>query len=388
MFGSELRLERTVMSPAPLIEGDDSQPLVRLQKIVKTYSNAAGDFTVLKGIDAHFYKGEFVGVIGKSGSGKSTLINMITGIDRPTSGEIYVGDTAVHSLTENQMAIWRGRTLGIVFQFFQLLPMLTLVENLMLPMDFCNMYTPAERKERAMQLLERVEMVDHANKLPTAISGGQQQRVAIARAMANDPPILIADEPTGNLDSKTANSIFEMFEELVGQGKTIIMVTHDSSMARRVSRTMLIADGEVVNEYVARALPQLNHQQMLKATHNLTPMKFEPGSTILRQDGHGDDFYIITKGMVEVALKRPGAIDVVVTRLGPGQYFGEVELMRGGKNIATIRPLPGTDVEVIALDRATFTELLSESNPTREALAQIAETRVAENVAAAERIAG
>ncbi|MDX9896947.1 MAG: ATP-binding cassette domain-containing protein, partial [Desulfofustis sp.] len=370
------------------IEGDDNQPLVRLQKIVKTYSNAAGDFTVLKGIDAHFYKGEFVGVIGKSGSGKSTLINMITGIDRPTSGEIYVGDTAVHSLTENQMAIWRGRTLGIVFQFFQLLPMLTLMENLMLPMDFCNMYTPAERKERAMQLLERVEMADHANKLPTAISGGQQQRVAIARAMANDPPILIADEPTGNLDSKTANSIFEMFEELVGQGKTIIMVTHDSSMARRVSRTMLIADGEVVNEYVARALPQLNHQQMLKASHNLTPMKFEPGSTILRQDGHGDDFYIITKGMVEVALKRPGATDVVVTRLGPGQYFGEVELMRGGKNIATIRPMPGTDVEVIALDRATFNDLLSESDPAREALAQIVETRVAENVAAIERIAG
>lgn len=388
MFGSELRLERTVMSPAPLIEGDDSQPLVRLQKIVKTYSNAAGDFTVLKGIDAHFYKGEFVGVIGKSGSGKSTLINMITGIDRPTSGEIYVGDTAVHSLTENQMAIWRGRTLGIVFQFFQLLPMLTLMENLMLPMDFCNMYTPAERKERAMQLLERVEMADHANKLPTAISGGQQQRVAIARAMANDPPILIADEPTGNLDSKTANSIFEMFEELVGQGKTIIMVTHDSSMARRVSRTMLIADGEVVNEYVARALPQLNHQQMLKASHNLTPMKFEPGSTILRQDGHGDDFYIITKGMVEVALKRPGATDVVVTRLGPGQYFGEVELMRGGKNIATIRPMPGTDVEVIALDRATFNDLLSESDPAREAMAQIVETRVAENIAAIERIAG
>ncbi len=388
MFGSELRLERTVMSPAPLIEGDDNQPLVRLQKIVKTYSNAAGDFTVLKSIDAHFYKGEFVGVIGKSGSGKSTLINMITGIDRPTSGEIYVGDTAVHSLTENQMAIWRGRTLGIVFQFFQLLPMLTLMENLMLPMDFCNMYTPAERKERAMQLLERVEMADHANKLPTAISGGQQQRVAIARAMANDPPILIADEPTGNLDSKTANSIFEMFEELVGQGKTIIMVTHDSSMARRVSRTMLIADGEVVNEYVARALPQLNHQQMLKASHNLTPMKFEPGSTILRQDGHGDDFYIITKGMVEVALKRPGATDVVVTRLGPGQYFGEVELMRGGKNIATIRPMPGTDVEVIALDRATFNDLLSESDPAREAMAQIVETRVAENIAAIERIAG
>jgi len=381
MFGNVFKSERTVVPPMVATESDEQKPFIQLRKIVKTYSNAAGDFTVLKGINANFYKGEFIGVIGKSGSGKSTLTNMITGIDRPTSGEVYVGNMAVHNLTENQMAVWRGKNLGIVFQFFQLLPMLTLLENIMLPMDFCNMYTPSERKKRAMRLLDMVDMADHANKLPTAISGGQQQRVAIARALANDPPVLVADEPTGNLDSKTAGIIFKMFEDLVNEGKTIVMVTHDSSLARKVSRTLLIADGEIVNEYVARALPTLTHQQMLKATHNLQPLKFKPGATIIQQDTHSDKFYIITNGMVEVALKRPGGSDVIVTRFGPGQYFGEVELLRGGKNIANIRAVPETSAEVIALDRQTFTELLAESKATHAVISQIAEARLAENVA-------
>jgi putative ABC transport system ATP-binding protein len=228
---------------------------IRLHDVVKTYKTGAGDVTVLKHIDLGFNRGEFVGVIGKSGSGKSTLINMITGIDRPTAGEVWVGDQPVHKLNEGQMAVWRGKNLGVVFQFFQLLPMLSLVENIMLPMDFCNTFPARERKPRALKLLEMVEMADHANKLPTAISGGQQQRVAIARALANDPPIIVADEPTGNLDSKTAESVFAMFSQLVEQGKTIIMVTHDGTLAKRVSRTVLIADGEIVNEYVAGPCP-------------------------------------------------------------------------------------------------------------------------------------
>lgn len=177
---------KTKVSSADKSAEDPNRPLIELIKVVKTFKNAAGEFTVLKGIDAHFQRGEFVGVIGKSGSGKSTLINMITGIDRPTSGEIFVGNVPVHTLNENQMAIWRGRNMGIVFQFFQLLPTLSLLENIMLPMDFCNVYQPQERKDKAMQLLTLVEMQDHADKLPTAISGGQQQRVAIARALAND----------------------------------------------------------------------------------------------------------------------------------------------------------------------------------------------------------
>lgn len=222
--------------------------LIELHQVVKTYEGEAGTFYALKGVDLNVDPGEFVAVVGKSGSGKSTLINMLTGIDRPTSGEVFVGDTAVHRLSEGQIAVWRGKNVGVVFQFFQLLPTLTVVENVMLPMDFCDMYRLSEREDRAMNLLAQVEMTDHAYKLPTAISGGQQQRVAIARALANDPPILVADEPTGNLDSVTAASIFRLFAQLVENNKTILMVTHDPDLAERVTRTITLADGEIVDE--------------------------------------------------------------------------------------------------------------------------------------------
>ncbi len=372
----------------PVVEPgtNEHRPIIQLRDLVKTYSNAAGDFTVLKDIDADFYEGEFVGVIGKSGSGKSTLLNMITGIDRPTAGEVIVGEVPVHELGEGKMAEWRGRNLGIVFQFFQLLPMLSLVENVMLPMDFCDMYTPRKRRERALALLDRVGLADHAHKLPSAISGGQQQRVAIARALANDPPIVLADEPTGNLDSKTSETVFQLFEELVAQDKTIVMVTHDDSQAQRVSRTLLLVDGEIVNEYVARALPSLSDQQLLKATRQLASERFEPGATIVQQDQVGDAFYIVTQGRVEVALKRPDASDVVVTRMGPGEYFGEIELLRGGRNIATVRATSEVPVEVVSLDREAFTDLLAESGETREAVAQIVEARLTEHKSAEEQL--
>jgi putative ABC transport system ATP-binding protein len=223
--------------------------LIDLRSVVKEYESAAGTFRALKGVDMQVDKGEFVAVVGKSGSGKSTLINMITGIDRPSSGEVLVGDTAVHTLREGQLAQWRGRHLGVVFQFFQLLPTLTVIENVMLPMDFCNMYSRRGRQERAMHLLEIVGMEEHANKMPSATSGGQQQRVAIARALANDPPILVADEPTGNLDSHTADAIFQLFTDLVVQeNKTILMVTHDTDLVQRVTRAIIVQDGELVRE--------------------------------------------------------------------------------------------------------------------------------------------
>jgi putative ABC transport system ATP-binding protein len=226
---------------------DSNASLIELRQVVKTYQTAAGAFTALKTIDLKVAPREFIAVVGKSGSGKSTLINVITGIDRPTAGEVLVGDAAVHLLNEGDLAEWRGRTVGVIFQFFQLLPTLTVVENVMLPMDFCGMYSTGEREKRAMHLLEQMEMADQAHKLPTAISGGQQQRAAIARALANDPPILVADEPTGNLDSRTAQSVFELFERLVDEGKTVLVVTHDRDLARRVTRTVELADGEIVN---------------------------------------------------------------------------------------------------------------------------------------------
>lgn len=246
-----------------------NEHLIDLRQVIKTYESTAGVFTALKGVDLQVDPGEFVAVVGKSGSGKSTLINMIAGIDRPTAGQVLVGDTAVHTLNEGQIARWRGRHLGVVFQFFQLLPTLTVVENVMLPMDFCQMYAANKREEQAMHLLEQVEMAEHAHKLPTAISGGQQQRVAIARALANDPPVLLADEPTGNLDSHTADSVFQLFETLVEQGKTILMVTHDKDLTRRVTRAITVADGEIVDEVrngASNLLPQVSHKAELGPT--------------------------------------------------------------------------------------------------------------------------
>jgi putative ABC transport system ATP-binding protein len=227
------------------------EPIIELQNVVKVYSTEAGEFPALRGINLSIQPGEFVGVVGKSGAGKSTLLNMINGVDHLTSGDVLVrfgaDEVAVHHLNESDLALWRGRTMGIVYQSFQLLPMLTLIENVVLPMDLCGLYKPRESRERALELLRLVEVEDHANKLPTQISGGQQQRVAIARALINDPPILVADEPTGSLDSVTADHIFDVFEHLVTeQGKTIVMVTHDSSLAPRFSRSLTLTDGEIV----------------------------------------------------------------------------------------------------------------------------------------------
>ncbi len=224
--------------------------LIEMRDVVKIYSTAAGEFDALKGINMQVGAGEFVGVVGKSGAGKSTLLNMITGVDNLTSGEVLVNSNgsavSIHKMSEDEIALWRGKTMGVVFQSFQLLPMLTLVENITLPMDLCGNFNPRQSRERALELLRLVEIEEHADKLPAYISGGQQQRVAIARALANDPPILIADEPTGSLDSVTADHIFDVFEHLVSdQGKTIVMVTHDLSLGSRFSRTLQITDGEL-----------------------------------------------------------------------------------------------------------------------------------------------
>lgn len=222
------------------------QPLITLTSVKKTFTTSAGSFDALNGINLTINSGEFAAVIGKSGSGKTTLMNMIAGIDKPTSGEIHIGEKAVHAMNENQISKWRGKIIGIVFQFFQLLPTLSIIENVMLPMDFCNTFTLLERKERALGLLRQAGIEDQAYKFPTALSGGQQQRAAIARALANDPPIILADEPTGNLDTATANDVFNIFNDLVLKGKTLIVVTHDQDIAGRCSRTISIADGHVV----------------------------------------------------------------------------------------------------------------------------------------------
>ncbi|HNM35979.1 MAG TPA: ATP-binding cassette domain-containing protein [Anaerolineales bacterium] len=366
----------------PKAEDSDTaeRPIIDIRSVNKFYKTAVGDYHALSNVDLQIQAGEFVSIIGKSGSGKTTLLNMITGIDRPSNGEVWVNGTGVHTLNENKMARWRGKNLGVVFQFFQLLPMISVIENVMLPMDFCRMYSPVERRKRAMDLLELVELADHAHKLPTALSGGQQQRVAIARALANDPPVIIADEPTGNLDSKTAESVFVLFNDLVAKGKTIIIVTHDSAMAKRTHRTALIADGEIVNEYVAKAMPTLSHTQLLQATKSTTPMTFEAGAMILSEGTNADTFYIVSHGTVEVILPRPNQSDVVAVQLGPGKVFGEMEFFHEKKHRASIRASEAGPVEVLAIGYDKLTELLSQSDVTREALREMAGKHNGENL--------
>jgi len=353
--------------------------MVDLRAVDKFYTSAAGDFHALKAIDLQIEAGEFVSIIGKSGSGKSTLINMITGIDRPTTGGVWINGTPVHQMSENQMAIWRGGNLGILFQFFQLLPSLTLLQNVILPMDLVGKYTPRERRKRADELLETVGLAEHKQKLPSMISGGQQQRAALARALANDPPLIVADEPTGNLDSKTAEAVFTLLKDQVAQGKTVIIVTHDSGLAKRSNRTALIADGELVNEYLAKALPTLSFDQMLAASHKIKPHRYEAGAMIISEGTNSDAFYIVSKGTVEVILPRHNQSDVVALELGPGRYFGEMEFFHERRNRASIRACPTCAVEVLEITYDRLNELLGQSEVTLEALRKAADAHEEEH---------
>ena len=242
-----LKRPKSRATPVADVAIDLHAPIIELDAVVKAYDTAAGPYVALKGIDLVINRGEFVAIVGKSGSGKSTLMNMITGIDRPTQGEVRVAGTTITHLDENSLAEWRGRSIGIIFQFFQLLPTLTVAENIMLPMDFCDFGSESERRERAVALLARMEMSEHADKLPTALSGGQQQRVAIARALINEPLLIMGDEPTGNLDKKNSEIVFHIFEELAQVYKqTLLIVTHDNEFADRTSRIIEMEDGKII----------------------------------------------------------------------------------------------------------------------------------------------
>jgi len=222
--------------------------IVEIKDVVKSFPIGDTEITILKGVSFQVHEGEFVSIVGPSGSGKSTLLNMITGIDRPNDGEVVVLDQQVHKMSENALAYWRGEHVGIIFQFFQMLPALTLLKNVVLPMDLAGKYKPRERRERAMHLLDTVGLADQAHKLPAMVSGGQQQRAAIARALANDPPLLVADEPTGNLDSASARMVFDLFNKLVAEGKTMLMVTHDKALVQQVPRKIEIMDGHIAHD--------------------------------------------------------------------------------------------------------------------------------------------
>ena len=359
--------------------------MIETRGIVKTFKNAAGEFVVLKGIDLTIGRGEFVSIVGKSGSGKSTLLNMITGIDHPTAGQMIVGGTDIyHNMGESQRSRWRGKNLGIVFQFFQLLPMLTLLENVMLPMDYADMFDFDQRPQRAKEMLALVGLEKQASKLPAAVSTGQQQAAAIARALACDPPLLVADEPTGNLDSKSADAIIDLFMKLVSEGKTILMVTHDPSLTSRTHRNIIISDGELIDEAISRSLPQLRHRHMLEMTKKAQRVTYQPGETILDCDQHVDNLFIVKSGAVDVMKKDDGR-EQQLAQLGAGEFFGEIELLRGGKAIACVRASQEGSVEALTFPRADFLRIIEESPITAEALGKVVEERLAQNAESGRR---
>lgn len=357
-----------------LVRDADSHPdaMIELRGVIKRFSNAAGEFTVLKGVNLTIKRGEFVSIVGKSGSGKSTLLNMITGIDHPTEGQVVVNAADIYTgVSESQRSNWRGKNLGIVFQFFQLLPMLTLLENVMLPMDYVSLYDFDERPKRALELLELVGLEKFANKLPVLVSTGQQQLAAIARAMACDPPLLVADEPTGNLDTRSADTIIQLFERFVAQGKTVVMVTHDPSLTSRTHRNIILSDGELIDEAISKALPKLRHRHMLEFTKLAQTRTYQPNEAILAEGAELDSFYIVKQGEVELISQNGEAL----AWRKAGEFFGEVELLHGGKFGASARAgkMP---VEITTLPKSEFVRVIHESPITAEALEQISQQRL------------
>ena len=364
------------MGAAAAAKGNLNQPLIEMRDIVKIFKTGAGDFTALNGVDVCFYEGEYVSVVGKSGSGKSTLVNMLTGIDHPTSGTVRVGETYIHQLTEGQMSIWRGRNLGIIFQFFQLLPMLSILENVMLPMDFAKVIPFQEREARAMQLLEMVDLEDYAHDLPAEVSGGQQQSAAIARALANDPPIIIADEPTGNLDSRSADAVFQIFSDLADQGKTIIMVTHDSSLAKRTGRMMLLSDGELVNYWIANAFPVFPDSRLVWLTHQIQPQLFDFEQPIPLPDNSLAALYLFTSGPVEI-VTRNGFFGKHKVHLYPGEYLSLPDVQNFSDDVLGLRSANGEKIEALVLDQNAFQRWMDEDQGDRVSLTTAAIDRLA-----------
>ena len=347
------------MSAAAAARGNNQTPLIEMRDIYKIFRTGAGDFTALNGVNVCFFEGEFVSVVGKSGSGKSTLVNMLTGIDHPTSGSVRVGKHTIHQLSEGQMSTWRGTNLGIIFQFFQLLPMLSILENIMLPMDFAKRIPFQEREDRAMHLLELVGLQDYAHDLPAEVSGGQQQSAAIARSLANDPPLIIADEPTGNLDSRSADAVFDIFNDLADQGKTIIMVTHDRSLAERTHRMMLLSDGELVNSWIANAFPQLPHSRLLWLTHLMQRQTFDIGQPIPLPDESPAALYLFTSGPVEFVTSN-GFFGKHKVRLDKGEYLSLPDVHNFNSDVLGLRSATDDTVEALVLNQAAFQDWMAE----------------------------
>lgn len=351
-------LNKRESSPAPT-------SFLEIRDLHKMYQTPAGTFVALENLSVNIDGGKFVAFVGRSGSGKSTLINCLTGIDRPTSGEIFIDGVAVHQLNELQLARWRGKRVGLVFQFFQLLPTLTLAENVMLPMELNNNYSPKQRRKRAMELLDMVGLAHQANKLPSEASGGEQQRVAIARSLANDPAIIVCDEPTGNLDASNALAMFQLFENLRDEGKTILMVTHDDEHAQRADHVFLLDNGVLVNEYLSSVLDKLTEEQFNTFIKHAHVSEYSAGTTIITEGTIGDEFYIVLEGRVDIYARRTTR-EVLVGRKAKGEYFGEMALLGDGRRSATVRASTDVGVKLASINLPAFQNLMETSPAFRQ----------------------
>lgn len=343
---------------------------VDIRNLRKVYQTPAGEFIALENLSVKIESGNFIAVIGRSGSGKSTFINCLTGIDRPSSGEIFIDNVAIHKLNELQLARWRGKRIGLVFQFFQLLPTLTLAENVILPMELNNTYPSHTRRKRALELLDLVGLVEHSHKLPSDTSGGQQQRVAIARSLANDPAVIVCDEPTGNLDASNALAMFRLFEDLRDQGKTIIMVTHDEELAQRADHIFLIENGVLVNEYLSSLLDELTEDQLNEFIKHAHITDYSADTTIVAEGTTGDEFFIVLEGNVDIYVKRKER-DVLVGHKNKGGFFGEMALLGDGRRSATVRTGSDEGTKLASINRATFQHLMEVSQPFRQQMEKL-----------------
>ncbi|MHB8135668.1 MAG: ABC transporter ATP-binding protein [Anaerolineaceae bacterium] len=293
-----------------------------LRHVNKTYHTSVGEFPALKNINITIESGKLVSVLGKSGSGKSTLINLMAGIDHPSSGEVIINGSDIHKMSEGKIAVWRGKNLGIVFQFFQLLPTLSVLDNTMLPMDFCGTYRKTEREEIARNLLRTLEIEDLSESFPNSISAGHQQCAAIARALANDPPIILADEPTGNLDSKTGEMVINIFKKLVSSGKTIIMVTHDRKLANQAQRILLLRDGILINEGLTNAFLELNEIILAKMDSKSETFEVNAGKSIFLSTQERSWFWILTRGAMTLSVEEKNIVpDASKTKLFAGDII-------------------------------------------------------------------
>ena len=354
--------------------------LIEITDLTKHYQSGGETVEALRGVTFTVEAGEFVTIMGQSGSGKSTLLSILGGMNHPTGGAVEMAGVKLYDLPGERLADFRAGNLGFIFQSFHLIPYLTALENVLLPLAIAGA-KKGEKIAVARGALGKVGLGTKIDRLPNQLSGGEQERVAIARAIVNNPRILFADEPTGNLDSKTAESVFALFNDLAAKGKTIIIVTHDSGLAKRTQRTALISDGELVNEYVAKAMPTLTQEQMLQVTRTARSILYEPGAMILAEGTNANGFYVVSKGTVEVVLPRPDRSDVVAVQLGPGKFFGEMEFFHDQKHRASVRATDSGPVEVLALNYEQLNELLSQSLVTREALQRSAQKHEMENIA-------